>query len=399
MSYHRWICEAAFHPNDPITGAKIQQLTGHVSIATNIYNEDPACSPEGLIAITRSLRSDQFSGADLAVIDVESCRSVHIDSDVIWHQGAAPVAYGDVFYYLRRRHDVSEYVRLNFSTLNTEVVYQFAPDEPQLACLGSASPSGSHIVSLRKCDDEGNEVVVLEIETGDFTRIIAGPDFINPHPRFDRMNGDYVLVQHNRGQTVDHLGRRTRSALAKLGSTLHMVARDGSESTELPVANPAIKHGISGHESWVKDEKAVLFSLSPVDGPYNEGGRSGNLALLRIGDDKPTCNADAPHFYFGHVSTSSCGKYWCCDAWDWDHINDPTHTGLAPRIIVGSIRTGKFETVCEVGGFWPRYENGHAHPYLSFDNRYAIFTSTRTGLPQVFRAELPDGLLERIEED
>lgn len=399
MAAPRWIIEAAHHPNDPITGAKIMQLTGHVAMATNIYDEDPPCSPQNRIVVTRSMKCDQWSDSDLYVVDVDEHRSIQVDSDMNWHFGAAPVAYGDIFYYPRKRYDVTEYVRLTLSTLEKEVVYTFAADEPRFGTLGSASPDGSHITTMRDCDDEGKEVIVMEIATGEITRIIAGEDFINPHPRFDRMDGKYVLVQHNRGQTRDSLGQRQRNALAKLGSTLHLVARDGSTREELPIANPAIKHGISGHESWVKGQMAFVTSLSPVDGPYSQGGRSGNLVHLKIGDDQPTCIADAPHFYFGHVSTSSCGKYWCCDAWEWDHVNDPTRTGLAPRVIVGCIRTNKFETVCDVGGFWPRYENGHAHPYLSFDNKYVIFVSTRTGLPQVFRAEIPDGLLDRIEEE
>ena len=53
------------------------------------------------------------------------------------------------------------------------------------------------------------------------------------------------------------------------------------------------------------------------------------------------------------------------------------------------------------------YENGpikvhapqHTHPHPSFspDNRYIVYTSDRTGFAQVYEAEIPDSILERIQ--
>ena len=39
----------------------------------------------------------------------------------------------------------------------------------------------------------------------------------------------------------------------------------------------------------------------------------------------------------------------------------------------------------------------HTHPYLTADSAWLIFTSTRSGNPQIFGARLQEGFLEGLE--
>ena len=390
----RWHNESAFWPADPLCGAEILQLTGDLAIATNIYCEDPACSPGNRIAVFRSTTCDAAAPAELWISDIEQGRSILIDRDASW-VGAAPQAYGDRLYYPRFFESHWELREVCFSTLARRTVREFARETPRFHALGSASPDGRYLVTDERAADGRHDIFVLDTVDGGRQTIAGGADFFNPHPRFDRQTGDWVLVQHNRGYRFeDGIMRRVDPAI---GVTLVLCRRDGSEQRTLPIARPFIPQGVSGHEAWVRGQPAFIYSTAPMDPPYDDGTRRGNLLLYRLGDDRPSVVADAPDLYFGHVSTSACGRYWCCDAWNWPHDGEDC-CRCAPRIYVGDLVSKGFAAVCDVGGVWPRYENGHAHPYLSADNRHVVFTSTRTGIPQVFRATLPDGLLQQLSE-
>jgi len=389
-SEKKWISETAYWPDDPVSGTRIVQLTGIVSMATNIYCEDPACSPQNRIAVFRTMKIG--CPGELWIVDINERLSVRIDDGVDW-VGSCPQSYGDFFFYPRLKKDKWEMVRLCFSTLETEVVYLF-PEKKIFTTLGSASCDGRYIVNQRTPAENEYQVVVIDIETGKETIIISGADFCNPHPRFDRINGKWILIQKNYGYR--RVGRYVRKVYPDATVTLNICSRDGKEKIDAPVAKPFIPCGVSGHEAWLKKQEAFIYSSSCLDQPYEDGNKSGNLLFYKFGGEKPQVITHAPELYFGHVSTSSCGRYWCCDVWYWKHAASDV-CNCAPRIAIGSIKTGKFAFVCEVGGFWPNYEIGHSHPYLSSDSKYVIFTSTRTGFPQVFLAELPEGFLEKLE--
>lgn len=389
----RWIKEIAYWQDDPLIGAKIIQLTGHISMATNIYCEDPACSKNNRIAVFRSNRCDHFATGELWVIDINTMRSILVDTDTIWF-GCFPQAYGDFFFYPKFCGDKWEIRKLCFSTLEIEVVLKFQGNVFPYITLGSASSDARFLANLREVTDGYYEVIVLDLETKKEKILVGGEEFCNPHPRFDRMKGKWVLVQHNRGYRK--VNGMIKCIDCEQGVSLVLFEKDGSKRIELPVSRPFIPQGVSGHEAWIYNQPAFIFSTSPLYDPYADGNRCGNLLLYRIGEKKPVVVVNAPDVYFGHVSTSSCGSYWCCDVWDWKHEGKDV-CFKPPKIAVGSIKTGKFAFVCEVNGYWPGYEMGHSHPYLSADNRQVIFTSTRTGFPQVFSAILPEGFLENLD--
>jgi len=394
-----WLAEAGPSHRDPICGALVRQLTTREMPATNIYCEDPYCSSvSGHLAVLRNpvpqsvgkhteKRPQDHPFAELWVLDPATNRSALIDANISV-RATGQHAYGDFFFYFSGEGHAL--MRLCLSTLETCPVWQEPADEPALACWGSMSPDNRYLVS-RTCLPSGIfQVVVLDIESGTLQVIAEAPDLCNPHPRFDRMTGDWILVQWNRGW---HEKRpRKQAACGDMGATLFLAARDGSARREIPIAKPDIPHGVSGHEAWIKDEPEFVYSLSPLDPPYEDGARKGNLVSYRIGDSAPRLLAHDPGTYYGHVSTSQCGRYWVCDGWKWDE----TVCEVPPWIAVGSTRTGKFAPLCHVGGYMAHFETGHAHPYMAPDAASVIFTSTRSGIPQVYAAELPAGFLEAL---
>ena len=43
--------------------------------------------------------------------------------------------------------------------------------------------------------------------------------------------------------------------------------------------------------------------------------------------------------------------------------------------------------------------NLQAHAYITSDNKWVVFNSDRTGVPQVYIASIPKGFLEELQED
>ncbi|MBM4085851.1 MAG: hypothetical protein FJ272_13770 [Planctomycetes bacterium] len=381
----KWLTETILREVDPAAGAVIRQLTCQSTMATSIYCEDPFCSQAcNRLIVLRSENTHLAGPVELWIIDLRTQRSRLVDPDASAF-GLAQHAYADEFFYFRVSDAGRQLLRLRLSTLEVAPVFSLPPTHPGYSNWGSMSPDARFYVNLRtRASGETSRVAVLDLQTGQETVIAEGDDLFNPHPRFDRMKGEHVLVQHNRGQRLIEDGR-VESVNENMGPTLFLVRRDGTGRRDLPISQPYIPVRVSGHEAWIKGQPEIVLSLI---GPYDDGHRVGNLIACRIGDERPRVLAHAPTTYYGHVSTSCCGLYWVCDAWEKGSHH--------PTIAVGGIESGKFRTLCAVGGGTAHFETGHAHPYMTPDNRFVIFGSTRAGLAQVFSAQIPAGFLDSL---
>ncbi|MCM8758254.1 MAG: hypothetical protein NC906_00570 [Candidatus Omnitrophica bacterium] len=123
-------------------------------------------------------------------------QSIFVDKDIVWFR-SFPQSYGDFFFYQKFNGIYWEIRKLCFSTLELETVCHLPANAMPYETFGSASGCGRYIANLISYDDIFN-VVVFDLEKKEQKTIISGPDFCNPHPRFDRMKGEWVLVQHNR---------------------------------------------------------------------------------------------------------------------------------------------------------------------------------------------------------
>ncbi|NCO32474.1 MAG: hypothetical protein GW893_01195 [Armatimonadetes bacterium] len=128
---------------------------------------------------------------------------------------------------------------------------------------------------------------------------------------------------------------------------------------------------------------------SVAEHPRNGGEHPDKGNLLAVRADQPArfvCSG----FCFGHVHTSVCGRYFCCDE---------------PRsgdIVVGSIRSGKHFVACNAGAITAEInaefgQSGHAHPYLSPDLKWIVYNSCRTGRPAIHVASVPEELMAEVE--
>jgi len=109
----------------------------------------------------------------------------------------------------------------------------------------------------------------------------------------------------------------------------------------------------------------------------------GNLLALWPGAERPVVVGRG--YAYDHVNASRDGRFWVGD-----------ESGAA-RLVVGSLKTGRCALLCETGSSLSTPQYTHPHPYFSPDNKWVIYNSDRTGIPHVYAAQLPDGLLESLE--
>ena len=63
---------------------------------------------------------------------------------------------------------------------------------------------------------------------------------------------------------------------------------------------------------------------------------------------------------------------------------------------VGSLKSGRHRRLIFSRTKYDGNQWAHTHPYLTADNRWLIFNSTRSGHAQVYGAVVPEGFLESL---
>jgi len=107
------------------------------------------------------------------------------------------------------------------------------------------------------------------------------------------------------------------------------------------------------------------------------------LVHVGLGEEQPTTIAQG--VYFWHSASTPDGEWLVADT-NWPD------EGLQ----LVHVPTGIYRPLCD-----PRSSQGHPqwthpHPQFSPDGRYVLFNSDRTGIPQIYLAQVPDDLRERV---
>jgi len=218
---------------------------------------------------------------------------------------------------------------------------------------------------------------LFDLATG-VRRVLAdNPHQHFKHEQFSRDGTNRLLIQANSSDvTVVNLGVLT-------------TADDGIDW--LPVdAPPLVSYGrwpgaerytprCTGHETWIGTTDRVFLSTR-----YDEEQRT-NVWTASLSDEQPVVVCETP-LRFGHVSVTRCGRFWIGDA--------VAEAGIP--LYMGAFGTGRCRVLAVSRTVGDGHQWSHTHPYLTADNRWLIFTSTRPGVPQVHGIRVPDSLLADI---
>ena len=372
------------------SGTLVRRLTSAPAITHNIYCEQPYCSSDGgRLALFRTHDANPMTPGELLVYDIRTYKIARLSCGVsgvgAGIMAIANAAWSGVLFAAVRTETGKRLFRFDLDTLESEDLFPW----DAVPGHGVLTVSPDHRFGLSygltgRTDAVGRPtfgVYRVDLQHGGAELIHESPDICNPHLQYRLHSGSRVLIQENRGCTVDALGRTT-SSHDERGVGLYSIASDGSDRREYPVGPPHTP-ATTGHECWIGDTDRVLVTLQSV---HDAGGRRGNVLEATTTGERARVVFDSP-FVWNHISASRCGRYFVADSYEVPGV----------PLLIGSIASGKVRILCNslTSGGGPQY--GHAHPYFTADSKYVVFNSDRTGVPQVYLASVPEEFLGALE--
>jgi hypothetical protein len=363
----------------PESGAQVFQLTSCPAINDHIYFELPYMDAASRYIIwTR--KHDSVGLTELWRADLQRNRVTKISEPLDSVRGYSVSPDQRYFYCTSVLPDgTDQLLQIDIATLEKRR-WTFPGDEFVLRSLGGVTHDLQYYIQSVYLGNKRYGVMRLDLETSECEIIHnQGQDLCNMHPQVDPGKSKDILIQHNRGAIVDDEGGIIL-LVGELGATLYVIDINGGNVRTLPVGKPYTGR-CQGHQCWVGTSGQIMLTVG--GGPRERLAEEGNLFILRPGDSE--ARVVARGYYFDHANASRDGRFFASD--------------ISPdaRIVVGSIVTGKCRILCESGSSLSRPQYTHPHPYLSPDNKWVVFNSDRTGIPHVFVAKVPDGLLEELE--
>ncbi len=376
------VTEAISRGADPASGAEIKQLTSAPAIHDHIYCEVPYMDASSRW-LMYTVASRAHGPVEVWRADLERNWLTPVCQDMSGvHRGVA-VSPDQRYFYCQRQYaeDECEIVRTEIATLEQET-YRIE-GLPEVRSMGSVAPDNNTYIFATKLDRQLFGIVKCDLAAGKWEVIHEGTDICNAHPQIEPGRGDDYLIQHNRGCEFDDQGRCIRLT-GDIGATLYLIDSNGGNYRELPVGKPQTWR-VQGHQCWVGGTGEILLTIngSPT-ATANEMKEEGILLAVRPGDEQ--ARVVAKDFLYSHPNASRDGRFF---------VSDTFHDAA---IVVGSIETGNKRVLCQSGSSFGSPQYTHPHPYFSPDCKWVIYNSDCTGIPHVYAARVPDGLLEELED-
>jgi len=372
-----WTVESASVELDSVFGTAHTQLTSAPVISNNIYCEQPYCSADGKrIAFVRFTTSG-YSASSLWVADLATNKLAHIDERV---SNIATAKYSGMIYYQKRdENGTKKMMRLDLNKLALEEVFDLS-EVPEFRTIGSISSDHRYYVNMCRKEKTRCRIIRLDLVEKSWKFIHEEDEIINPHPQISP-GTDELMIQHNRGCELDETDQVIR-LVGDIGATLYVIDLEGGNRRNLPAGKPWTNPA-TGHECWVGDTGYAAYTVGT---PHQEALRTGNLFVGLPGSEEAIPITSA--YRLNHLSVSRCGRFFVAD-----------HGCKGMPLVVGSLKTGRSVVLCKSHTSQARPQYIHTHPYFTSDNRRVIFNSDRSGVPQIYAASVPDGLLEGLDDE
>ena len=346
---------------DEESGAEVYLLGADERPADNIYGEQPYSDPSSRRIAIRYYPSEDKPGG-IEVFDLYDGSRHEVLSGKPPFPAFHP--WSDWLYYRQTVDGVQMLRRCNYLTMEIEDVAPLPPERGGYS-YGTVSPDYKwYAVAVRPEGADASRVDLLNIETGEWRVLLDKEGYHAKHEQFSRDGRNKILIQLNEMPDIRHvlLGEIDLSGELKL----------------FPADEPHTLRP-TGHEAWMGDKSSVFFSTAadPETGV--------NVYYGAVGDDAPT-PVEGSGVRIGHVSVSADGRYW---------IGDTGEEGVP--IYVGNFETGRCKRAVFSRTVYDGKQWAHAHPYMTADNQWVIFSARRDGdHPQVYGAKLPEGWLEDL---
>jgi len=376
--------EAVWRETYEASGARVWQLTGAPAIHANIYMDVPYADATSRYAML--LKSRESAGnVEVWRADLHDGSLTRACEDVMRWEGLTTSPDQRYFFCARRPEPgCLEVRRVEIATLQVQT-FRFDCPARLIGCCATAATDNSFLIMPAFLGPHRFGLLRFDLLTGSWQVCHeGGDDLCNSNPLLDPATGRWLLVQHNRGAECDETGRCLRSTGPE-GATLYLL--DLADGTTRPLLLGLPHTGsCGGHSSWAGSTGRFVTNISWSDQAETEA--RGSVAVVDAGTGEVSLAGRG--LCAVHVNASRDGRFFVADSWagSWSD----------KRLYVGSLRTGRLTVLCEHGSSFGAAQDTHPHPWLTPDNRWVVFNSDRTGLPQVYAARVPDELLGRLEE-
>ncbi|MFA7174614.1 MAG: hypothetical protein WC340_14615 [Kiritimatiellia bacterium] len=345
---------------DSKSGAQVYLLGANGRPADNIYCEQPYNDPTGRwIAIRYYPKGEQPGGISVLDLTDGSRR------DVFTGKPRFPAfhAWGKHLYFQQTIDGKLMLRRCCYETLECNDVAQL-PGEMGWFSYGTVSQDLRYFaVCVTQKEAKHAKVHLLDFQTGKWRLLLDKPGYHAKHEQFSLDGRNRVLIQLNKLPDIKQV-------------LLGELTVDGEEFL-FPADRPHTPRP-TGHESWIGTSDRIFFSTR-YDNEKNVNiwtAKVGERQAVPVGDGKQS---------FGHVSVSRCGRYWICDT---------SEKGIP--IYIGKFGSGTCKRLIFSRTVYDNKQWSHAHPYMTADNQWVVFNSTRGGHAQVYGARLKPGWLDSL---
>jgi len=368
---------------DPDSGAETFQLTPADRPCINIYGEQPYSSADST-HIAVEIGAHDGRDAALAFVDLRDGQMRQVIAGK--PQFPAFHAWGEYLYCKQAVGDAMVLRRFDYHTLKAEDVLTL-PDDIGPCSYGTVSQDHRYYAVSATMPGVGgrSRVYNFDLATGERSILIDDARYLFKHEQFSRDGRNRVMIQGN--LKPPEYPTDTTPAGWKHWPQVHLgMLEIGRQGMRRFAADAPHTPRPTGHEAWIGTTSSVFFSTgTTAEQPINlwtaDAPENGDAS-------PPRAVADAPRG--AHVSVSRCGRFWLVD--DLSKPNQP--------FCVGCFATGRWRRVVEtrsIAGDTPWGNQwSHTHPYFTADNAWIIFTSIRSGLPQVYGARLAAGFLDNL---
>lgn len=349
---------------DPDTGLDVVQLTNEPVPTDPIYGEQPFGSKDARRLVVRH-QGEGVSG--LSVIDLADGATLRVETKLPGGVSPAFHAWGDAFFYQRRDGDRLVLCRAAFGDPRPEPVCELVGPQRGLS-YGTVSQDERWYASVEMDagDDARSNLWLWDLRTGEGRVILESEGYFCKHEQFSLDGTNRLMLQCNFAGNDD------------VGLGIFDVESDAPAMRWLAASG---EHTLrpSGHEAWLPGTDKVFFSTRMDE------ARNGNLWLVGVEDEQPEAVVNN-HSYVGHVAVSRCAQYW---------IGDGYHEPGTP-MYMGMFGHRKYRRAFDTHTGFRGKQVDHTHPYLTADNRWLVFGSSRTGRTQVYAARLTQEFLASL---
>jgi len=328
---------------DPRGGVVTVQLTSYPRASWNMYFEHNHFTPDGkTVIIMRQRELRPGAPADVYRVDIDGHNLIQLtDDDGIY--GVALSRDGRHVYYLHG----TTLKRVAMDTFELDEILHVPDAKPGGVGMAGQTGDGRFLFCTLGV---GDDVGLFRLATDG-----SGAELLCRAPRLNH-------VSCSPGHDVVSFGATINGRVR-----LWVIDAAGGEPREFPMQRFA-------HCAWLARTRRMQGCLLPP-------GRA--IMSMAEGDDKPETIVAGP--YFWHSGASLDGEWIVADT-NW----------LDEGLQLVHVATRSFMFLCDAGAADGDSWGGHPEPAISPDGSTVIFTSNRTGVPQVYLAYVPPEMQEAL---